>query len=407
MRKKYDVIVIGAGLIGMLFARTIATLGLRVAIIDKKSSEEIVHLADNGKNIALSFSSIRFLNFLKIWHALDKFAQPIADIRVLEQQSSILLNFASSDFYDHPFGYMVENCNLIRIAFDHLKKSKKVDLLLKNELQDIALGDSPYVQLSSGKKLYSSIIVAADGKNSQARELANIKVRNCDYKQIAIVSNILHTKPHNGIAVEKFFPSGPLAVLPLKSNRGKKFCSSIVWVEKSESKNFFQNLNNDSFNDLLQDKIGSQFGHIKSYGSRFLYQLKLSVADRYVLSKLVLIGDAAHTIHPIAGQGLNLGLRDVAALSETFADALKLGLDIGNDQMLRDYENSRNSDAQSMILFTDGMNRLFSNRSMVLKSLRNFGLDLVDQFSILKKFFVKRAVSVSENAPRLMRGGTL
>tara|TARA_B100000749_G_scaffold215074_1_gene169935 strand:- start:2906 stop:4126 length:1221 start_codon:yes stop_codon:yes gene_type:complete len=406
MKTKYDVIVIGAGLIGMLFARTIAALGIKVAIIDKKSPKEIIHSADNGKNIALSFSSIQFLNFLKIWRSLNKFSQPIVDISVLEKQSSVLLDFTSSDFHDHPFGYMVENFNLNRIIFDDVKKNKKIDLLLNNELQEITLGDSPCVQLSSGKELYSSIVVAADGKNSRARKLANIKVRNFDYKQIAIVSNILHTKPHNGLAIEKFFPSGPLAVLPLRS-KGKKFYSSIVWVEKIESKNFFQNLSNDSFDKFLQKKIGSQFGIITSCGSRFLYPLKLSVADRYVLSKLVLIGDAAHTIHPIAGQGLNLGLRDVAALAETFADALKLGLDIGNDQMLRDYENSRNADAQSMILFTDGMNRLFSNHSRILKSLRNFGLDLVDQSSILKKFFVKRAVSVSENAPRLMKGEIL
>ena len=220
MKTKYDVIVIGAGLIGMLFARTIAALGIKVAIIDKKSSKEIIHSADNGKNIALSFSSIQFLNFLKIWRSLNKFSQPIVDISVLEKQSSVLLDFTSSDFHDHPFGYMVENFNLNRIIFDDLKKNKKIDLLLNNELQEITLGDSPCVQLSSGKELYSSIVVAADGKNSRARKLANIKVRNFDYKQIAIVSNILHTKPHNGLAIEKFFPSGPLAVLPLRS-KGK------------------------------------------------------------------------------------------------------------------------------------------------------------------------------------------
>jgi len=407
MQRKYDVIVVGAGLIGMLFARTASTLGVRVAVIDKKSPKEIIASADNGKNIALTFSSIQLLSFLKIWRSLAQFSQPIVDIHVFEQQSPTLLDFASSDFYDHPFGYMVENLNLTKVTFDHLERTKKVDLFFGDKVQSINLSDSPSVKLLSGKELRSSIVVAADGRNSIIREIANIKVRHFDYHQIAIVSNILHTKPHNGIAIEKFFPSGPLAVLPLRSQSKKKFHSSIVWVEKKESKNFFQSLSKSSFDNILQNKIGSQFGNIQSYGSRFVYPLKLYMADRYVLSRLVLIGDAAHTIHPIAGQGLNLGLRDVAALSETLSDSLKLGLDLGNAQMLQDYENSRNTDAQAMILFTHGINRLFSNRSMMLKVFRNLGLDLVDQFSVLKKFFVKKAVSAGKSAPRLMRGGTL
>ena len=239
MQRKYDVIVVGAGLIGMLFARTASTLGVRVAVIDKKSPKEIIASADNGKNIALTFSSIQLLSFLKIWRSLAQFSQPIVDIHVFEQQSPTLLDFASSDFYDHPFGYMVENLNLTKVTFDHLERTKKVDLFFGDKVQSINLSDSPSVKLLSGKELRSSIVVAADGRNSIIREIANIKVRHFDYHQIAIVSNILHTKPHNGIAIEKFFPSGPLAVLPLRSQSKKKFHSSIVWVEKKGIKKFF------------------------------------------------------------------------------------------------------------------------------------------------------------------------
>jgi 2-octaprenyl-6-methoxyphenol hydroxylase len=263
-------------------------------------------------------------------------------------------------------------------------------------------GGTIAVRLASGDEVAGRLLVAADGARSAIREQAGIANFGWDYEQSGIVTTVAHERAHHGRAEEHFLPAGPFAILPLKGKR-----SSIVWTEQRDEAERIVALPDPEFLAELEKRFGLHLGDIEVVGPRRAYPLGLMVARSFVAERIALVGDAAHVIHPIAGQGLNMGLRDVAALAEAIVDAARLGLDIGGANVLDRYQRWRRFDTMTMGVATDGLNRLFSNRSDVLRLLRDTGLGIVDRIPTLKQFFIREAAGITGEAPKLLKGEAL
>jgi 2-octaprenyl-6-methoxyphenol hydroxylase len=258
------------------------------------------------------------------------------------------------------------------------------------------------VALADGVRLRTRLVTAADGQNSPLRRAAGIRTVEWRYRQTGIVTTVAHARPHGGIAVEHFLPAGPFAILPMTGNR-----SSIVWTEDADLAPRLLALPDAAFAVELRARFGDFLGEIEPLGPRWSYPLALMQAERYAARRLALVGEAAHVIHPIAGQGLNMGLRDVAALAEAIVDAARLGLDPGAATTLDRYQGWRRFDTMAMGLATDGLNRLFSNRSDVLRLARDIGLGVVERLPALKRLFIREAAGLTGEVPKLLRGEAL
>jgi 2-octaprenyl-6-methoxyphenol hydroxylase len=258
------------------------------------------------------------------------------------------------------------------------------------------------VQLGDGAATTATLLVAADGARSRLREHAGIATHGWSYGQSAIVTTVAHERDHHGRAEEHFLPAGPFAILPLRHNR-----SSIVWTERTEDADRIVALADHDFHHELEKRFGLRLGDIAVSGPRRAYPLGLWVARSFIADRLALVGDAAHVIHPIAGQGLNMGLRDVAALAEAVVDAVRLGLDPGGGTVLERYQRWRRFDTMTMSVSTDGLNRLFSSRSDVLRLARDLGLGMVDRLPGLKRMFIREAAGLVGEVPKLLRGEAL
>jgi len=258
------------------------------------------------------------------------------------------------------------------------------------------------VVLRDGAEIRTRLLVAADGARSRLRERAGIATSGWSYGQSAIVTTVAHERSHEGRAEEHFLPSGPFAILPLRHRR-----SSIVWTEQAEEAERIVALSDGDFHGELEKRFGLHLGDIAVAGPRRAYPLGLWVARSFIADRLALVGDAAHVIHPIAGQGLNMGLRDVAALAESVVDAVRVGIDPGDAVVLERYQRWRRFDTMTMCVSTDGLNRLFSNRSDAVRLARDIGLGLVDRFPAVKRWFVREAAGLAGEVPKLLRGETL
>jgi 2-octaprenyl-6-methoxyphenol hydroxylase len=263
------------------------------------------------------------------------------------------------------------------------------------------------VQLSDGEAFAARLLVAADGAHSAIRERAGIASHGWSYGQSAIVTTVAHERDHHGRAEEHFLPAGPFAILPLKDDAAAGHRSSIVWTEDTQEALRIVALPDDDFHAELERRFGLHLGEIEAVGPRRVHPLGLSIARAFIADRLALVGDAAHVIHPIAGQGLNMGLKDVAALAEVIVDAVRLGLDPGSLAVLERYQRWRRFDTVAMGITTDGLNRLFSNRSDVLRLARDIGLGLVDRLPALKHFFIREAAGLVGEVPKLLRGEAL
>jgi 2-octaprenyl-6-methoxyphenol hydroxylase len=263
-------------------------------------------------------------------------------------------------------------------------------------------GERVAVTFADGAAASARLLVAADGARSSIREQAGIAVRGWDYGQSAIVTTVGHERDHEGRAVEHFLPGGPFAILPLKGRR-----SSIVWTETTSDAERITALPDDAFHAELEQRFKLHLGEIRTVGARRAHPLGFFVARSFIAERIALVGDAAHLIHPIAGQGLNMGLRDIAALAEVLVDAARLGLDPGAADVLERYQRWRRFDTMTMGLTTDGLNRLFSNRSAALRVVRNIGLGLVDRVPDLKRLFIREAAGLVGDVPKLLRGKSL
>lgn len=398
MNQHYDVIIAGGGMVGASLAIALAQHGLSVAVADREPLAAQLAPAFDGRVSAVALSSKRLMARLGVWQHLQAQAEPILDIRVSDGDSPFFLDYHHREVGEGPFGWIVENRFIRQALAAAAAEYDNIDVIAPAEITALHVGDhAAEVTLSGGGVLRANLVIGADGKRSRMRALAGIGATTADYAQTAIVCTIAHALPHHGLAQERFLPAGPFAVLPMKDNH-----SSLVWTERTEHAPLFLALPEEEFVQEIVERVGGYLGDIRTHGPRFLYPLGVLHAKRYAGPRIALIGDAAHSIHPIAGQGVNLGWRDVAVLSELIGRQAGLGLDVGDLSMLRHYERWRRADNLAMLAVTDGLNRLFSNAVLPLKLARGLGLWAVAHLPPLKRFFMRDAMGLTGDLPALM-----
>jgi 2-octaprenyl-6-methoxyphenol hydroxylase len=404
--ERFDVAIAGGGLVGRTLALALAKLapkGFAVALVDVEPAQ--ANGSVDARGLALSAATRNLLSALDVWPQLAPKAQMIESIEITDSQLEAslrphLLGFDAELKGGDAKAAMVEHGDLSRVLAEAVAKESAIVVLAPDTVTEHATdGFCVQVKLGSGSSIEASLLAAADGKRSRLREQAGIRCVGWSYPQIGIVTTVAHERPHHGNAVQHFLPSGPFAILPLTGNR-----SSIVWTEAKEQGEAIMALDEAGFLAELGRRFGHRLGGIELAGPRQSFPLDMQIARSFVADRLALIGDAAHAVHPLAGQGLNIGMRDVAALVETVIDATRLGLDIGTLPQLERYERWRRFDSAFSAAVMDGLNRLFSNDSAPLRVLRDLGLGLVDRAPALKRFFVSEAAGATGTPPRLLNG---
>ncbi|MAU97155.1 MAG: 2-octaprenyl-6-methoxyphenyl hydroxylase [Fulvimarina sp.] len=399
-----DVLVAGAGYVGLTTAVAIkqAAPHLAVSIVD--AAPEGVWERD-GRASAVAAAAVRMLEQLQVWPQIRDEAQPITEMIVTDSKAAdavrpVFLTFGGEAQPGEAFAHMMPN-----VALNGALRQRAADLGITIR-QGIAVSGIAEaighvdVRLSDGSSLAARLLVACDGVKSAIRDMAGIRTLHWDYGQSGIVATVGHERPHDGRAEEHFLPSGPFAILPLKGNR-----SSLVWTEPTREAERLVAADDMVFELELEQRFGHRLGALTVEGPRRAFPLGLTLARDFVRPRIALAGDAAHGIHPIAGQGLNLGFKDAAALAETVVDAERRGLDIGALDVLEGYQRWRRFDTLQMGITTDVLNRLFSNDNSVLRMARSFGLSLVDRAPALKDFFIGQAAGLTKGpSPRLLRG---
>tara|TARA_B000000565_G_scaffold173218_1_gene131122 strand:- start:265 stop:1422 length:1158 start_codon:yes stop_codon:yes gene_type:complete len=371
---------VGSGLVGMTLALMLSRQQYKVLILDKSSKKELLEVKD-FRTSAISQGSSRILKEISIWNKIKNKAQPINEIYVSEGINSNELDFKSEALNEGPLGYIIDNTYLKKIVFKELLESNFVKFVGEVNIKDIKSSASSATIFSNKGNFNAPLIVGADGRNSKTRFFANIKSFFYDYNQVAFVFNISHTLSHQSKALERFFTSGPLALLPMQNNNKKS--SSVVWTVDSQLKEKL--LKNKNFRNEFEKKYAEAFGQITKTSKPTIYNLNVVSCYEYFKERVVLVGDACQAIHPIAGQGLNLGLRDSYHLAKIISESLELGLDIGSRYVLKDYTNKRLIDKKLLIQATHRLNQLFSNNSVVIKAIRENGLKIFNKSSFLKK----------------------
>ncbi|WP_138378999.1 UbiH/UbiF/VisC/COQ6 family ubiquinone biosynthesis hydroxylase [Luteithermobacter gelatinilyticus] len=400
---KTDILISGSGVAGMTLALGLAQEGLHVTLLDQIDLTATMNEDFDGRAYAIAYAPYLMLKTLGLWERIGFDAQPINEIRVTDGYSPLFLHFDHEDLGEDPLGFMVEVRHIRQGLFEAVRESKNITLHMPEKITAMrtTLGHAE-VDLEGGITLKSPLVVAAEGRTSPLREINNIRVRTWHYRQKGIVTTVEHEKDHRGIAHERFFPGGPFAILPLRHNR-----SSIVWTEPDDLAETIMGLSQAAFDAELRKKFGTFLGEVHSLGKRWCYPLSLQLADKYTAQRFCLVGDAAHGIHPIAGQGFNLGLRDIAALLEVIIDTVRLGGDAGAPLTLERYARWRRTDNAALAVITDGLTRLFSNDIAPLRLARQVGLGLVNEIPPLKKFFMRHARGTVGHLPRLLRGEKL
>jgi 2-octaprenyl-6-methoxyphenol hydroxylase len=382
--------------------------------------------AFDGRSSAIARGTQQALQVLGLWQGMAPAAAPILDIRISDGRlgtgraggaSALHLHFSHQEVATaedaRPLGYIVENTAIRRACLDRARSVARIDLRAPADLAEVDRRPGGVTaRLSDGTAIRARLLVAADGRGSVQRQAAGIKVTELGYGQTAIVATIAHSLPHGGVAHEHFLPSGPFALLPMtdaSDDSGRPLHrSSLVWTERRALVDAMMALDEAGFAAELQRRFGDSLGRLALWGGRrWTHPLSLLHAERYIDTRLALIGDAAHGIHPIAGQGLNLGLRDVAALAECIVDARRLGLDVGSATVLERYQRWRRLDNMALIAATDSLNRLFSNDLPPVRLLRDLGLAAVNRMPPLKRFFMRHAMGLVGDLPRLVKGETL
>lgn len=402
MAHSSDIIIIGGGLVGLTTAIGLDQAGFSVTVIDRLPRGDMTLESFDGRSAALAYAPCQLLDVLGIWDYMQPDAQPILEIRVTDGRKPSLmhLHFDNEELGDGPLGHLMENRHTRLALMRRLQDCQNVTWLDGETVTDIdRTAGAISITLESGQKIDGKLLVGADGRHSQVRTWAEFPLTKWDYGQSGIVCTMVHELSHCGIAHEKFLPSGPFAILPLTGNR-----SSIVWSEKNHLVDTIMGLSDRAFESELQRRVGDFLGKVSVIGGRWAYPLQLHYCDHFIADRVTLVGDACHGMHPIAGQGLNLGLRDVAALIETLVTHARAGMDIGSMTVLEDYQTWRRVDNAMLLSVTDGLTRLFSNGNPVLKHARETGLAIVDKIGPAKKFFMAHARGTIGDLPALLRG---
>ncbi|MBL4600883.1 MAG: ubiquinone biosynthesis hydroxylase [Rhizobiaceae bacterium] len=406
--KTCDILIVGGNYVGLSTAVAICAGGPHLSVVVVEAAPVVANEKDQ-RAFAVAAAASRMLDQLGIWQDLLEEAQPINEMVITDSKLSdvtrpVFLTFANERKTEDgddpaPFAHMLPN----RVLVEKLRE-KALDMKIKLINGDSVLGfkkgpASVDIKLASGISYRAKLLVAADGVRSKMRDQAGIKTVHWPYDQKGIVTTIAHERPHEGRAEEHFLPAGPFAVLPLKGNR-----SSLVWTESSQSADRLLAMDDLSFELELEQRFGHKLGEISIDGPVKAFPLGLTLAREFVKDRIALVGDAAHGIHPISGQGLNLGFKDAAALAETIVEADRLGMDIGALTTLERYQQWRRFDTVQMGIVTDVLNRLFSNDNPLLRAARDFGLGMVERMPGLKTRFIDQASGNSKSEPRLLQG---
>jgi len=402
---KNDVMVCGGGMVGLTLGLALARGGLKTVIADGVAPAQSLSTAFDGRVSALSYSSVRMMQALNVWPHLENHAQPIREILVSDgaigrAASPFSMHFDSTELGAASLGHIAEN-RYIRMALQAaVTAEKNLTLIAPASVKKLDVGSGHVTaHLSNGETVEAALAVAADGRDSLLRDAQGINVVGWSYPQIGIVATVEHERPHNGVAYEHFLPSGPFAILPMTGNR-----SSLVWTEAKTKAAAMLALDDDAFNAEVAVRFGAHLGKTKIIGPRWSYPLAFHLAHSYIAPRFALAGDSAHGIHPIAGQGLNLGLKDVAALAETLLDAARLGRDIGGVDVLARYQRWRRFDSVTLAAGTDALNLLFSSDIAPIRQLRDLGLGVVDAIGPARRFLMRHAGGDVGKLPRLLKG---
>ncbi len=405
MTKTYDIIIGGSGIIGSAMAIALATNGLTVALVDQTSVDNTKRPKFDGRAYALSPSTVKMLSVLDIWEKLSKTVQPILEMQVFEGTSGrgvsqFHINFDYNDMESGPIAYMVEDRFLKAVLMEGISSNKRISHFFGSKIVDQRVNKGHVeVRLSNKSLLLGKLLVGSDGRQSEIGERSGIKRNIFNYRQTSIVCAVSHEKNHSGEAHQFFRPAGPLAILPLQNK-----ISSIVWTETNEKADQLRKLSDDDFLKELATSFGSFRGQISLKGERYFFPLLLSISRKLISQRVALIGDAAHAVHPLAGQGLNLGMRDVASLTEIIVQARRCGEDYGTIHVLKRYSTWRDLDRLTLYGFTHMVNKAFSNDSLVLKTLRGIGMTAINNVPFMRRALMNEASGYGNDIPSLMAG---
>lgn len=404
MEHDSDIVIVGGGLNGPALALALAQSGFTVTVIDALSETVRKNAAFDGRAYALALSSMRLLRAIGIWDRVAEHTQPMLEIKVSdgragEGPSPFFMHFDHAEIEEGPMGYMLEDRYLRRAFLEAMKAEPRIAQLRDTVTAQQVDAQGATVTLASGKTLSARLLVGSDGRASGTAQRAGIRRTGWGYGQTALVAAIEHDLPHHGTAHQFFMPPGPLAILPLPGN-----VSSIVWSETDETAARFSALSDEDFMQVLRPRFGDFLGEIRLKGKRFSYPLTLTLANSFVAERLALIGDAAHGMHPIAGQGLNAGLRDVAALAQVLDEARHRGEDIAAPDVLARYQQWRRFDTATLAMVTDMTNKLFSNDNPLLRLGRDLGMGALNAIPKLRRGFIREAAGLTGDLPDLMKG---
>lgn len=397
----FDVVIVGGGHVGLTLALALvqSARGIRIALVDRRP----LSVPRDARASAIAAGVRRGFEALGVWRTMEAASQPINAMRITDSGEGdisrpMFLAFDGEVSPDEPFAHMVPNSVSAQALLDAV--ADKIEVIAPARFTGfLAEANSAKLTLDDGRVLIAPLVVAADGGQSALRGMAGIGTTGHDYRQTGLVTTIAHELSHDGIAYEHFRPAGPFASLPLPGNR-----SSLVWTERAEDAPRFLDMDNAALAAEIEAVMGSTLGAVKLEEKLQGFPLRLQIARDFVAPRLALVGDAAHVVHPIAGQGLNLGLKDVAALAEVVVEAIRLGLDHGSDEVLGRYQAWRRLDTAGMAAMTDLLNRLFSNDVAPVRALRDFGLGLVDRAGPVKSALIRTASGISGSGPKLLRG---
>lgn len=390
-----NVLIAGGGLAGLTQALALAHHGIASTMVERGNHANHAQDTYDGRTSFLSLGNQKLYAAWGVWDRVEAHAEPVKDIRIVDGDSPMFLHYSADEVGVDCMGYIIENTHLRRALIQAVQANNLITVI-ENTAVEKAEADAHFsnIILSSGQTIKAKLVIAAEGKESPLRTQAGIKTRDHDYKQTAIICAFAHEKHHQNIAIEKFLPSGPFAVLPMVGG----FHSAIVWSEKSELAPQFLSMDDTAFVAAVTERFADYLGKLKLVSPRWQYPLSLRFAETLYAERLALIGDTAHFIHPIAGQGFNQSIKDIAELTKLIAERYAVGLDIGTSELLQTYARNRRLDNLQMIAATDGLNRLFSNDLKTVTIARRIGLGLVEKLPALKKGFMRHAMTVKKSA---------
>ncbi|MEL6476666.1 MAG: UbiH/UbiF/VisC/COQ6 family ubiquinone biosynthesis hydroxylase [Pseudomonadota bacterium] len=401
--ERYEIAIVGGGLVGPAMALALTGAGFTCAVVDRETTETRADPAFDGRAYAVALASMHLLRAIGVWEHVAAQAEPILDIHVGEGDApEPMLHFDPRELDEGRFGWILEDRWLRRALLHRMAEAGVAHLSPVPVARVDQHPGGAVLQIADGRELTADLVIAADGRNSPLARQAGIRRLGWTYAQNGLVNAIAHERPHDGVAYQNLFPGGPFAVLPLPGNR-----SSLVWSERRAEAERLSALPDEAFTEEVARRVGGRLGEISLAGKRWSYPLDFSLAHAFVAERLALVGDAAHGVHPIAGQGFNLGLRDVAALAEVLTDARRRGEDIGSVPVLRRYQQWRRFDTAAMALGMDGLNRLFSNDIALLRGLRGAGLKAFGRLGGLRRGAMRQAIGAAGDVPRLLRGQPL